>query len=84
MSKFFELISKNMRSIIALSGVWLSFGYLFTLLFIKIPPENKDVINIATGAVIVAGIGSIYTYFFGSSKDKSDQDKAAIAKDAAK
>lgn len=83
MLKLMDNIAKNMRSIIALSVVYLAFAFLFSLLFVKIPPENKDIVNIATGAVIVAGITGVITYYFGSSKDKSDQDKATIAKDIA-
>jgi uncharacterized protein YhhL (DUF1145 family) len=75
MSKFFELFAKNARSIIAVSVVWLAFAFLFMLLFVPIPKENETVLNVATGLVLAA-LGGVIAYYFGSSKDKSDVDKA--------
>ena len=59
----------------ALTFTALGFGYLILLLFVTVPPENSGSINIITGGVL-AILGGIATYYFGSSKDKSDQDKA--------
>lgn len=75
MSKFFELFAKNVRSILALSIIYLGFAYLFALLFVPIPPANKDAVMLSAGFVlgIVVSVGA---YYFGSSKDKSDVDKA--------
>jgi hypothetical protein len=75
MKNFFELFAKNVRSILALSIIYLGFAYLFTLLFVPIPPSNKDAVMLSAGFVlgIVVGVGN---YYFGSSKDKSDVDKA--------
>ncbi len=75
MSKFFELFAKNVRSIIALSVIYLGFAYLFTLLFVGIPTQNKDAVMLCSGTVlgIVITVGA---YYFGASKDKSDVDKA--------
>lgn len=75
MSKFFELFAKNARSIIAVSVVWLAFAFLFILLYVPIPAQNETIINVATGLVLAA-LGGVIGYYFGSSKDKSDVDKA--------
>lgn len=75
MVKFFDLLSKNARSIIALSVVWLGFGYLFTLLFYSIPLNNKDAVMLSSG-IVLGVVVSVAAYYFGSSKDKSDVDKA--------
>lgn len=77
MATFFELFGKNMRSIIALSIVWLSFTFLFILCFHAVPKDNVTVVNIAAG-LILAGLGAVAGYYFGSSKDKSDKEKAEI------
>ncbi len=75
MSKFFELFAKNVRSIIALSVTWLGFGFLFSLLFYPIPLSNKDAVMLSSG-IVLGVVVSVAAYYFGSSKDKSDVDKA--------
>lgn len=75
MSKFFELFAKNVRSIIGLFIVLGGFTFLFALLSIKIPDGNATVLNVAAGLVLAA-MGAVTSYYFGSSKDKSDVDKS--------
>lgn len=75
MSKFFELFGRNMRSIVALIITLGGFGFLFMLLSKPIPAGNETVLNVAAG-LILAGLGAVTSYYFGSSKDKSDVDKA--------
>lgn len=70
MNKIFE----NIRSILAFIIVVLSFAFLFALLFIKLPEENKDILQIATGLVLAA-LGFVTGYYFGSSKNESDKAK---------
>lgn len=71
---FLYRFGKAMRSIIGASYVYLSFAFLFALMLIKVPKENESIINIAAGSIL-AGLGMVLAYYFGSSKDKSDQDK---------
>lgn len=81
MSKIIDLLKfmvVNMRSLLAYTIVVLSFSFLFMLLKVQIPPANKDIIQISVGLVL-AGLGGVCGYYFGSSKDKSDSDKAAAA-----
>lgn len=76
MNRFFELFAKNIRSIIAFLVVVLGFGFLFLLLKIPIPKENHDAVMLAAG-IILGVVGTVAAYYFGSSKDKSDDDKSA-------
>jgi drug/metabolite transporter (DMT)-like permease len=75
MSKLFELFSKNVRSVIALFITIGGFAFLFFLLFFRIPAGNETILNVAAG-IVLAVLGSVASYYFGSSKDKSDVDKA--------
>jgi hypothetical protein len=75
MGKFFELFANNVRSIIAFMVVLFGFGFLFLLLKVKIPDGNETILNVSTGLVLAA-LGGVIGYYFGSSKDKSDTDKA--------
>jgi len=75
MTKFFELFAKNVRSIIALLVVILGFAFLFALLFVPIPLSNKDAVMLCSG-IVLGVVVSVAAYYFGSSKDKSDVDKA--------
>jgi len=75
MIRFFELLAKNVRSIIAIIVMVLGFGYLFLLIYKPIPIDNKDAIMLSSG-IVLGVVVSVAAYYFGSSKDKSDVDKA--------
>ncbi len=74
-----ESFGKYTRSLIAFLIVLLSFGFLFTLAYKAIPKDNKDILQIAVG-IVLGVLGIVVGYYFGSSKDKSDQDKVFNAK----
>lgn len=75
MKSFFELFAKNVRSILAIMIIAGGFTFLFSLLAWMIPKGNETVLNVAAG-IVLAVMGSVASYYFGSSKDKSDVDKA--------
>lgn len=82
MVKIIESIAKNMRSILGLTVTLGSYAYLFVLLYVTVPAQNATIMNVSAG-IVLAALTGVVGYYFGSSKDKSDQDKATIAKDAA-
>ena len=45
------------------------------LFFIKIPEENKDLLNITVG-VILSGFMAVVGFFFGSSQGSKDKTEA--------
>lgn len=69
-----EKIFANIRSIIGLLVVVLSFVFLFLLLKTTIPAGNKDILQIAAG-IVLAAMGGVIGYYFGSSKNESDKAK---------
>lgn len=71
MDKFFRYT----RHIIAIIIVVGSFGFLYMLALKAMPLDNKDVLQLSAGMVL-AVLASVTAYYYGSSKDKSDQDKA--------
>lgn len=73
-----ETIGRNARSIISISVVYLSFAFLFTLLMKTVPIGNETILNVAAG-IVLGVLSTVCAYYFGSSKDKSDQEKAVIA-----
>lgn len=75
MKNFFELFAKNVRSILAILITVGGFLFLFSLLGYKIPDGNAAVLNVAAG-VVLATMNTVSSYYYGSSKDKSDVDKA--------
>ena len=48
------------------------FLLLYFLIYQQIPADNKDILNIAVGALI-GSFGSIVSYFYGSSKGSADK-----------
>jgi succinate-acetate transporter protein len=78
MKKIFQNLTKGeIRNTIALSMVFLSFSFLFALLFVEIPKENENMINIVAGAVLVSGLAQIVGFYFGSSKSEQDSKQQA-------
>lgn len=69
-------IFRYVRPLIALIVVTLSFAFLFYICIYPVPEQNKDMIQLAAG-LDLAVLGSIIAYYFGNSKDKSDQEQAA-------
>lgn len=68
MKQLKELFSKTVfRHTIAMVYILMCLGYIYVLAFVKIPPENKDLVNVLGGSVI-GGMGLILSYFFGASK----------------
>lgn len=61
----------------ALAGVIISYAYvwMYVLLFKPIPAENREMINLLSGQLVVAGSLAVIYYFFGSSKGSHDKDK---------
>lgn len=66
---------RYVRPLIAIAFVVFSFGFLFTIVWKAVPLENKEIITLAAG-YILGVMSTIIGYYFGTSKDKSDQDQA--------
>ena len=50
------------------------FTLLIVLALVKVPPENKDLLNIVVGGLIGA-FATIVGYYFGSSSSSSKKDE---------
>jgi hypothetical protein len=79
LQQFFTRFS--FRGIIAMIVVVGSFAFLFTIVYHPIPEANKESVNMAMGFDLAA-LGIVIGWYFGSSKEKSDQDKAATINSA--
>ena len=66
-----KLSRTEIRNIIAVLYVTLVLVFIYVLVFRAVPPGNKDLINVL-GGVVIGGVGTILSYFFGSSKNESD------------
>lgn len=77
---YVEKFFANIRSIIALLVVTCSFTFLFLLTKRDVPANNKDVLQTAAG-LILAGLGGVVGYYFGSSKNESDKAKEDAKKE---
>jgi hypothetical protein len=75
MAKPTPQLFRYVRPVLAISFVTFSFGFLFTIVWKAIPPENKEIVGLAVGFVL-GQLSVVGGYYFGSSKDKSDQDQA--------
>lgn len=69
------LLFKNMRGIVAMAIVIGTLAFDYFLYFKGIPTVNKELAYTAAGGLNTM-CAQIASYFFGSSKDKSDQEKS--------
>lgn len=74
-----EKLFRYTRHIIAILIVLGSFGFLFSLVYHAMPAGNTAVLQIAAG-IVLGVLAAVTGYYFGSSKDKSDQDKLITSK----
>lgn len=74
MKNFLEMLAKaDIRNILAILVILLSFIFLFLLAVHKVPVENKELVNISTGFIIGASVGAIIGYYFTSTKQDKQQ-----------
>jgi len=75
MKQFFQNIGKaEIRNIIAIVYVVMVLGFIYLIAVKAVPVENKDLVNVL-GGVVIGGVGVILSYFFGSSKNETDNKK---------
>jgi len=73
MKKWAKSDIRNGIAVLFVIGVLI---YIFVLVFHAVPEQNKDLINVIGGNVI-AGLGMVLGYYFGSSKSdpKKEDDE---------
>ena len=69
MKEFLNNIVKiKITDLLALLITVGSFGFLYALLFVKIPDSNKDITNITIGFVLGSFVAGVAGFYFGASK----------------
>ncbi|BAP65818.1 hypothetical protein J6I82_05350 [Acinetobacter baumannii] len=68
---------ENTRTYLAFAAIAISFFCVIGLFFIEMPEKNRDLINVALGAIL-GWSGTVVAFYFGSS-DK--QRKEVIGND---
>jgi uncharacterized BrkB/YihY/UPF0761 family membrane protein len=73
MKRISDIISKtDIRNLIAVLYTVLIIFFLFCLLFVRVPAENKDLVNVI-GVSMVSGVGLILGFFFSSRRTEKNQ-----------
>lgn len=67
--------SKRFLYWLTLVSVVLGFAYIFMITLITIKPQNQRFADTILGVVIAMIFGSIYNFFYGSSKGSADKQK---------
>lgn len=60
---------------VVISGLVMTAGVLASLVFIKVPEENKELAYMAYGSILTIGT-SIFSYYVGSSRGSARKDDA--------
>jgi CBS-domain-containing membrane protein len=58
----------NIRNVLGILIISFSFTILSLLIFVKIPTDNKDVLNTCIGMVLGSAITGVMGYFYNDSK----------------
>ena len=65
-------VEKGFMGLLGITVVIATFVLVYILLTKVVPPENKDIVNVALGAIF--GLSAVVVnYYFGSSKSSSDK-----------
>lgn len=67
-------VFRYVRPLLAMLIVLLSFGFLYLIALKPIPDANASPVNTAQG-FLLAALGVVVSYYFGTSKDKSDGEQ---------
>lgn len=73
-----DRFSKRFVAYLTIGSVILSFAYIFMITFIDIPEKNQRFADTILGVIIGLIIGSIYTFWFGSSAGSGKKTEALI------
>lgn len=77
MTKFLSGLTLNTRAVLAYMIVLFTFGFLFTLAKVSVPPDNRDVLNTAAGLTL-GTLGAVIGFYFGSSKGEADSNASNL------
>lgn len=77
MLKLIEIFNKmltktNIRNVIGILSVLAGFLIITIMLYHEVPRFNQRLVDMAFGGML-ANIGSVYNFFFGSSKSEADK-----------
>jgi hypothetical protein len=73
-----DKFTKRFTAYLTIGSIILSFGYIFCITFIAIPEQSLRFADTILGVVIGLVIGTIYTFWFGSSSGSSQKTDAII------
>ena len=68
-----DLFSKRFIYYLTIGVFGFSALIVLLLFFVKIPDQNRDVINFILGVVVGTGLTGIFNYFYGSSQGSKDK-----------
>ena len=70
-----DVFSKRFTYYLAAGSAILGFAYIFLITFITIPKDSQRFADTILGVVISIVFGTIYNFFFGSSKSSADKNE---------
>lgn len=69
-----NIVNAEIRSILALLIALGCFSIVIVMMFHPIPIENKDLVNIAIGALLTGGLASVVSFYFGAVKNDANNN----------
>lgn len=73
---FHNIVNAEIRSILAFLVAVGCFSIVIIMMFHPIPTENKDLVNIAIGALLTGGLASVVSFYFGAVKGEVNNNNS--------
>jgi len=73
-----DRFAKRYLYILSTIVVLAAIGFGVALMFVEIPEENKRTVELFADGFILAAVGSVMQFFFGSSKGSDDKSQQAL------
>jgi hypothetical protein len=65
--------------VLALLAVVAVLAAFFTLMFVDVPPANQDAVMLILGAILTTAFGSVYSFYFGTTRGSDSKNEALNA-----
>lgn len=73
-----DKFAKRYLYVLSTIVVLAAIGFGVALMFVEIPEENKRTVELFADGFILAAVGSVINFFFGSSKGSADKSQQAM------
>lgn len=72
------VLIKYIRPLLGITYILLTIGLIYVITFMEVKPGSSQILYLAIG-ILLGGAQTVLNYYFGTSKDKSDQEQKSMS-----